>query len=203
MTLVGSKLVTDYIKTRTAEDLARRYEVTSGGIYAWHIPAPSEKLKLNLAEINEYYTSVSDAISKEYAETARSRVTISINKTPIESSPQAQECISTIRSFLDLVGIFSCPVYVGMTADQGISERIRQHLVRGAFNDRMMAAIQSSGYSDNIYLEAMLVRYFPVDDFLAANSLKLEREERVALIEQIEKSIFACRMPSLNKKRSR
>lgn len=199
----ATKPIAEFIKVRTAEELAGRYEENSAGIYAWHIPGPTEKTRLGIDEINNYYASLSDAITKEALNTPRSTVTISINKTPIKSSIQAQSSVTTISDFIDLVGLFSYPVYVGMTAEQGISARIRQHLSQSGFNAKMMGAIEKSGFSDNIYLESMLIRYFPVDEFLAARGLILAAAERLALIEQIEQSIFSCRMPPLNDKRSK
>ena len=191
------------IRVGRAEDLARRYEENSGGVYAWHIPGPTDRSKLNINEINNYYSSLSDAISMEYAETPRSSISLSINKNPIKPSNGAREHEQIIKSFIDIVGLFSAPVYVGSTTEQSISERIRQHLKNTTFGVKLMEVIRSSGYSDNIYPEAMLIRYFPVDEILSSRKIVVKTEERKALIEQIEETIFSYRMPPLNEKRSR
>ena len=195
-------LIYENIRIRTAEDLALRVEEESGGIYAWHLPPPAQKSQLTVQGINRYYSAVADSMSVEYAKTERSEITISLNTTPIKPSEGASRQEAAVKNFICVSGVFAAPVYVGST-DQGISNRIRQHLNGGPYNQRLTKAIRDSKCSDKVYPEMMLVRYLPVDTVLQELRLKLSDEGRKCLIEQLEETIFAIRLPALNRKRSR
>lgn len=192
-----------YIKIEGAGRLANNVEINSGGVYAWYLPSPTMKSDLSISEINHYYSSVSDAIYSENAQTQRLRINVALNTNPIKPSGAAENYEQVIKSFIGVSGLFSAPVYVGSTVEQGISERVRQHLRIGAYKEKLLQRIRESGFDDNVYPEVMLVRYFPVDSFLSESEISINVSQRKALIEQIEETIFSIKMPPLNERRGR
>jgi len=193
----------DYIKTDRAGCLANNAEINSGGVYAWYLPPPTMKNNLTISEINHYYSSVSSAISAEFAQTERLRISVGLNTNPIKPSGAAGQYEKIVKAFIGITGLFSAPVYVGSTVDQGISERIRQHLRGGVYGEKLVQRIRESRFDDNVYPEVMIIRYFPVDSFLAELGISINRSERKGLIEQIEETIFSIKMPPLNARRGR
>jgi len=192
-----------YIRVEKAGDLANRTEVSSGGVYAWYLPAPTMKNVLSIPQINEYYSSVSRAVSSERAKTERLNIKIELTSDPIKPSSAVQSHEEIVKAFIGISGLFSSPIYVGSTVDQGISDRVRQHLNGGVYGEKLVQRIRNSGFSDNIYPDVMIVQYFPIDTFLNETGLSIDPTARKALIEQLEETIFSIRLPSLNRKRGR
>jgi hypothetical protein len=200
---IDESIIYGRLRVELAGVLAKRHDEKSSGVYAWHLPPPTEKARLDITGINQYYSALSNATSTESAKTARSHVNISLNTTPIKPSENVTEAELVIREFIGVAGLFASPIYVGSTTDQSIPERIRQHLSSTRYGKDLMYSIQKSGYSDNVYPEVMIVRYLPIDEILKEFDINLTAAGRCALIEQIEETIFAIRLPVLNRKRSR
>lgn len=193
--------IENYIRIRSAKELAFHKKESSNGIYGWFLPVPTNRMFSDIAAVFEYFKGFNRIYSSEDVEGKRFSVRVTGRASEVGPGDLDLDEVPLYLQTLKFLPVLAPPLYVGYAYRQGgISERIKEHLRDGAFKSKLKQALSDADLSTRVSPVDFTVIYFRYTDYCFDCGYSFNPQQEELVLRALERTIFRSYFPLFNSK---